>query len=127
VASSNRRTGRADAAGAEDLDGRRRPLVSIVDDADGLRDVVARAREPDLVLLDIELPDVGGWEGRERLAWDRRLADVPVVALTAHGGARLPAMLGASSRRPRAGNARSRGEGRPAGQVEVDGDTACKS
>ena len=38
---------------------------------------------PDLVLMDIQLPDVGGVEALGRLRADARTASVPVVALTA--------------------------------------------
>ena len=44
---------------------------------------VAR-RVPDLVLLDISLPGLGGLEVLARLRADARLARLPVVALTAH-------------------------------------------
>lgn len=39
---------------------------------------------PDLVLLDISLPGMDGTEVFRRMREDPRLADVPVVALTAH-------------------------------------------
>ena len=38
---------------------------------------------PDLVLMDIQLPDIGGVEALSRLRADARTASVPVVALTA--------------------------------------------
>jgi two-component system cell cycle response regulator DivK len=39
---------------------------------------------PDLVLLDMHLPDVAGLDLLARLRADRRFAGVPVIALTAH-------------------------------------------
>jgi CheY-like chemotaxis protein len=47
---------------------------------------LARAREnrPDLILLDMGLPDMDGWEVARRLKSNSSLADVPVIALTAH-------------------------------------------
>jgi len=43
------------------------------------------AREcPDLILLDIEMPDMDGFETIERLKADVRLSDVPVIFLTAN-------------------------------------------
>jgi CheY-like chemotaxis protein len=44
---------------------------------------IAAAR-PDLVLLDISLPDLEGTEVLERLRSDPALADLPVIALTGH-------------------------------------------
>ena len=46
---------------------------------------VALAHEwnPDLVVLDIQLPDIDGYEALERLRSDPALADTPVIAVTA--------------------------------------------
>lgn len=44
----------------------------------------ARAERPDLVLLDIELPGRSGLEIADEMRRDSRLADVPLVAVTAH-------------------------------------------
>ena len=44
---------------------------------------LAIAHSPDLVLMDIQLPDIGGVEALGRLRADDRTAAVPVVALTA--------------------------------------------
>ena len=44
---------------------------------------LATAQSPDLVLMDIHLPDIGGEEALGRLRADARTASVPVVALTA--------------------------------------------
>jgi two-component system, cell cycle response regulator DivK len=48
-------------------------------------DAVALAAEcaPDLVLMDIQLPDIDGVEALRRLRADARTASVPVLALTA--------------------------------------------
>ena len=43
-------------------------------------------REPDVVLMDLSLPIVDGWEATRRLKADGRTAHIPVVALTAHDG-----------------------------------------
>lgn len=57
--------------------------VSIaVDGEEGLE--VARANMPDLILMDMSLPVVDGWEATRRLKGDDRLKHIPVIALTAH-------------------------------------------
>jgi CheY-like chemotaxis protein len=88
---------------------RGRPLVLIVEDQGELRrlyahelslsgfdvieaangeDAIARttAHAPDVVLMDLSLPIVDGWEATRRLKSDARTAHIPVVALTAHDG-----------------------------------------
>ncbi len=44
----------------------------------------AYAEPPDLVLMDIDLPDIDGWEATRRLKSDPRTREIPVIALTAH-------------------------------------------
>lgn len=43
----------------------------------------AREHQPDLILLDINLPDINGYEVMSRLSQDARTAQIPVVALSA--------------------------------------------
>ena len=50
--------------------------------AEALR-LLGEAR-PDLVLLDIALPDIRGWEVLDRAGAANRLEDVPVIVLTSH-------------------------------------------
>jgi two-component system cell cycle response regulator DivK len=45
---------------------------------------VARAKKPDLVLMDMSLPVVDGWEATRRMKADVALKHIPVIALTAH-------------------------------------------
>lgn len=39
---------------------------------------------PDLVLMDLALPKLDGWEATRRLKSDPRTASIPVIALTGH-------------------------------------------
>lgn len=44
---------------------------------------LARAHFPDLILMDIQLPEVSGLEVTKWLKEDEALADIPVIAVTA--------------------------------------------
>jgi CheY-like chemotaxis protein len=44
----------------------------------------ARAEMPDLILMDMSLPLVDGWEATRRMKADPALKHIPVIALTAH-------------------------------------------
>ena len=57
-------------------------VLLAVDGEEGLE--VARANTPDLILMDMSLPIVDGWEATRRLKADDRLKHIPVIALTAH-------------------------------------------
>jgi len=57
-------------------------VLIAVDGEKGLE--VARANRPDLILMDMSLPVVDGWEATRRLKADDRLKHIPVIALTAH-------------------------------------------
>lgn len=39
---------------------------------------------PDLILMDLSLPRMDGWEATRRLKADPRLASIPVIVLSAH-------------------------------------------
>jgi two-component system, cell cycle response regulator DivK len=44
----------------------------------------ARANRPDIILMDMSLPVMDGWEATRRMKADEALARIPVIALTAH-------------------------------------------
>ena len=45
---------------------------------------MAQSEMPALVLMDISLPVVDGWEASRRLKADPRTRSIPIIALTAH-------------------------------------------
>src|SRR5438067_13800950 len=45
---------------------------------------LARTQTPDLILMDMSLPLIDGWEATRRLKADETLKHIPVIALTAH-------------------------------------------
>ena len=45
---------------------------------------MAQRELPDLVLMDLSLPDLDGWEATRRLKKDAKTQNIPVIALTAH-------------------------------------------
>jgi CheY-like chemotaxis protein len=96
------------------------PLILVVDDYDDAREMyseylqfcgfrVAEARngnealeqafavKPDLILMDLSLPGMDGWEATRQLKADERTRQIPVVALTGH------ALAGASEGAKKAG------------------------
>ena len=96
------------------------PLILVVDDYEDAREMyaeylrfcgfrVAEARNgnealeqafalmPDLILMDLSLPGMDGWEATRQLKSDDRTRHIPVVALTGH------ALAGASEGAKKAG------------------------
>ena len=45
---------------------------------------LAVSARPDLILMDLNLPVLDGWEATRRIKADARSAAIPVIALTAH-------------------------------------------
>jgi CheY-like chemotaxis protein len=57
-------------------------LLSAEDGAQALAMLAEDA--PDLILMDMQLPKVDGYEATRRIKADERLRNIPLVALTAH-------------------------------------------
>jgi CheY-like chemotaxis protein len=52
---------------------------------DGLQGVaMARSERPDLILMDMNLPELDGWEATRQVKAATETSAIPVVALTAH-------------------------------------------
>ena len=89
--------------------GRGRALILLVEDQSDLRQLYAHqltlsgfdvieagngaeavahtaSHAPDVVVMDLSLPVMDGWEATRQLKSDNRTAHIPVVALTAHDG-----------------------------------------
>jgi CheY-like chemotaxis protein len=46
--------------------------------------LTAQREHPDLILMDVSIPLIDGWEATRRLKADPATADIPIIALTAH-------------------------------------------
>jgi len=76
----------------EDVALNRDLLVQLLEDRyrlvlaeDGVAAIERAAEEqPDLILMDLSLPRMDGWEATRRLKADARLGRIPVIVLSAH-------------------------------------------
>ena len=57
-------------------------VVIAVDGQSGVE--IASSSKPDLILMDLSLPVIDGWEATRRIKADPATQGIPVIALTAH-------------------------------------------
>ena len=83
------------------------PRILVVEDNEGNRDVLtrqlqhqgydvvtafdgkqavemARSESPDLVLMDLNLPDIDGWEAARQIRGSPEISRLPIIAISAH-------------------------------------------
>jgi len=76
----------------EDIEFNRDLLVQLLEDsyelltaADGAAGVALAEREsPDLILMDLSLPVIDGWEATRRIKADATLQHIPIIAVSSH-------------------------------------------
>jgi CheY-like chemotaxis protein len=89
----------------EDVEFNRDLIVQLLEDAyevitaDNGADGIERAEEdrPDLILMDLSLPGMDGWEATRRIKNNPALMHIPIIAVSAH------AMIGDEARAREAG------------------------
>jgi len=64
------------------LERRKYEVIIALDGESGL--ALAASEAPDLILMDMSLPILDGWEATRRLKADAATQHIPVIALTAH-------------------------------------------
>ena len=64
------------------LQRRKYDVVLALDGAQAIE--LAEAEAPDLILMDMSLPVIDGWEATRQVKANPKTADIPVIALTAH-------------------------------------------
>ncbi len=67
---------------ARRLERRGYQVVSAVDGRAGV--AMGQEESPDVILMDMSLPDVDGWEATRQLKASSQTRSIPIIALTAH-------------------------------------------
>ena len=62
----------------------RRGFTVIIAVDGGIGVAKARSEAPDLILMDMSLPVIDGWEATRQLKADDKTRSIPIIALTAH-------------------------------------------
>jgi CheY-like chemotaxis protein len=57
-------------------------VMQAVDGADGLKKTASE--KPDLILMDLGMPVMDGWEASRRIKADPGLKHIPIIAVTSH-------------------------------------------
>lgn len=57
-------------------------VLTAADGAEGIR--LAERERPDLILMDLSLPVIDGWEAARRIKANTALKGIPIIALSAH-------------------------------------------
>jgi CheY-like chemotaxis protein len=76
----------------EDIDFNRDLLIQLLEDTyevltapDGASGIALVEREPpDLIIMDLSLPGIDGWEATRRIKADSTLTHIPIIALSSH-------------------------------------------
>jgi two-component system, cell cycle response regulator DivK len=76
----------------EDIDFNRDLLVQLLEDnytvliaPDGATGIALAEREhPDLIIMDLSLPGIDGWEATRRIKANATLQHIPIIALSSH-------------------------------------------
>lgn len=57
-------------------------VIIAIDGVEGVR--LAQSQHPDLILMDMNLPTLDGWQATQQLKALPQTNDIPIIALTAH-------------------------------------------